>query len=187
MIILTMEELATYCSPIGITQQILNQANSIVNSQIGDIFNKEIVDEPVKISQKKLTGKLSKISQVSPLIQINAVKAVTRSPFGMSTENIDIGSIYVNEYGYLEYFGYGGMCQTIFTANPYELLVSYTCGLQDVPEELKMACAGIAQAIAKRGMSGLKSLTDYDVQLAWTDDSIITYDIRQILLKYRVM
>jgi len=54
-----------------------------------------------------------------------------------------------------------------------------------VPDELKMVTSVIASSLVKRKMDGLKQLTDYDMTFVWTDDSIISSDLRTILMKYK--
>ena len=73
----------------------------------------------------------------------------------------------------------------IFHSKPSALLVSYTYGYAVVPDELKMVTSVIASSLVKRKMDGLKQLTDYDMTFVWTDDSIVSSDLRTILMKYK--
>ena len=53
MTFVTMEELGNYVQTVGITPQILSQANSIVGSIVGDISVKSVTDEVVKLNNDR--------------------------------------------------------------------------------------------------------------------------------------
>ena len=184
MTFVTMEELGNYVQTVGITPQILSQANSIVESIAGDISVKSVTDEVVKLNSRNI-GKLKNVREMLPLVSINSVKSRGRTPFGITEEMLPMDSIDVSEFGYVTYYGGCGLSQMIFHSNPSALLVSYTYGYAVVPDELKMATSVIASSLVKRKMDGLKQLTDYDMTFVWTDDSIVSSDLRTILMKYK--
>lgn len=184
MTFVTMEELGTYVPTVGITQQLLNQANSIVGSIVGDISTKSVTDEVVKLNSRNV-GKLKNVREMLPLVSLESVKSRGRSPFGITEEQLSIDSVDISEFGYLTYYGSCGLSQAIFRYKPSQLLVSYTYGYTEVPDEIKMATSVIANGLVKRKLDGLKQLTDYDMTFVWADDSIVSSDIRDILMKYR--
>ena len=69
MTFVTMEELGNYVQTVGITPQILSQANSIVESIAGDISVKSITDEVVKLNSRNI-GKLKNVREMLPLVSI---------------------------------------------------------------------------------------------------------------------
>lgn len=184
MIFLTQSEVPKYCTVDVISDAVISQANLMVNSYLGNIGKQQQKNERISLNRNN-RGKLSKIKENIPLISIDEVKSVIRTPFGMSSDVLDTSGVYVDNYGYFEFYQETGINQMIFGGNYDSLQITYTYGYETPPEELKVACALIAQNIAKRGTFGAKSITDFDVQLQFLDDSIITSDIRMILNKYR--
>lgn len=183
MIYLTLADVPNYCS-VSVDQVALTQANIIIETYLGDIGEQQKVDEKVSLNRSN-KGKLQKIKDNIPLVSIDSVKGQVRTPFGISEDDISTTNVDVDPYGYLVYYPGCGLNQMIFGGNINTLLVTYTYGYSEPPEDLKFACAAIAMNIAKRGTYGFKGLTDFDVQLQFLDDSIITSDIRMILNKYR--
>ena len=99
MTFVTMEELGNYVQTVGITPQILSQANSIVESIAGDISVKSVTDEVVKLNSKNI-GKLKNVREMLPLVSISSVKSRGRTPFGITEEMLPMDSIDVSEFGY---------------------------------------------------------------------------------------
>lgn len=184
MTYLTIEEVGTYVASAGITEQLLNQANSIVGSIVGNISRQQVTNELLTLNSKNM-AKLKYINELSPLISIESIQTRGRGPFGITIEQIPLEYVDIDIYGYLTYYGGCGLSQQIFRYKPKQLLASYTYGYDTIPDELKMATAVIARTLVKRSLDGLKQLTDYDMTFVWTDDSIIGSDIREILMKYR--
>lgn len=180
---LSMDEFNTF-SNNPMTEQTLLNANLILESYIGDITEQSTTGEMVKLGRFK-HPKLKHVHNMVPLISVDRVISVTRTPFGVTKEEIDKESIYVDELGYIKFFGHPSLAMMIYGSRPTELIIDYTWGYKEIPMELKFACAAIAQNISKRGTYGLKSLTDFDVKLAFVDDSIITNDLRMVINKYK--
>jgi hypothetical protein len=183
MIILTQSELSAYTSAT-IDDTVLNQANILINSYVGDIGKQQVSDERISLSGYA-KPKLSKVKEYIPLVSVDILKTQLRTPFGLTTETIDTSRVYVDSFGYVDYYPDCGLGQMIFGGTPQTLLVTYTYGYTTAPDDLKLACAIIAQNIAKRGTFGANRVTDFDVTLQFLDDSIITSDVRRVLNKYR--
>lgn len=183
MIYLDASEVATYCT-MPIEQTVLTQANLIVESYIGDIGQQQKVNERIVLNRSN-RSKLSKIKDNVPLISVDEVTAQTRTPFGISNEAIDVSNVVVDNYGYLTYYPGSSMMQQMFGGTTKEILVTYTYGWSTIPSDIKFATGVIAQNIAKRGTFGNKSIVDFDVQLQFLDDSVVTSDVRLVLQKYR--
>lgn len=183
MIYLTLGEISTYTSVAGITQQIINQASTIIDTFIGNI-DKQQTNQVVNLS-KKFKGKLNKIRTNVPLISVDQVQAISKSMFGISYEDYDASQLIVDEQGYFDFYPNDSIYLRVYGNRVSQLSVTYTYGYETAPEDLKLACGLLCQNLAKRGSFGAKSITDYDVQLTFLDDSIMTSDIRNILLKYR--
>lgn len=182
MIYLDISEVAVYCT-IPIDETVLTQANLIVASYIGDI-EKQSTTERLRLNRNN-RGKLSKIKDSVPLVSVDNITVQTRTAFGISNEAIDVNNVTVDNFGYLTYYQGASLMQQMFRGIANEISVTYTYGYDVAPNDLKLATGVIAQNIAKRGTFGNKSITDFDVQLQFLDDSVVTSDIRVILNKYR--
>lgn len=182
-LILTAEELPKYCS-VSIDEATLTNANIIVQNVIGDLSKQSTVEEHVHFGKFK-HPKLKHVQPFVPLISIDKVQTVTRTPFGLSKEEIPLETVFVGEEGYIHCMGMGSLANMLYGVRPSFFLIDYTWGYEEFPDDLKFAVSAVAQNIAKRGTYGLKSLSDFDVKLAFVDDSIVTNDIRNMLQKYR--
>ncbi len=181
MIFLTETEIPLYCEIPGITSNMVANASALIECYIGDISEKPKTETIVL--NRKNKGKLKYVPN-----ELTAVSVIYRTPFGISEESIDISSITVDDYGYFELYGCTSVNQMIFGSRPSQLKISYTYGYAEdaIPDDLKRCCAAIAQNIKKRGWgSNEKVLSDLDIRLELTNDSLINSDIRQILNKYR--
>lgn len=177
------EELDNY-SNTPITDQTLLSANVMLESYLGDITKQSTKGEHIHLMHFR-HARLKHIHNLLPLVSIDKVMTMTKTPFGISKEEVNVDSVYVDDYGYVSFIGQPSLAMMIYGAKPTDIIVDYTWGYETVPSDLKFACAAIAQNLAKRGTYGLKSLTDFDVKLAFVDDSIITNDIRMVIDKYK--
>ena len=202
MIYLTLQEISTYTTISGITQQVINQASGLIDTFVGTLDKKQKV-EVINVNNRSsgltmanmsigglatgrtLKGKLSQVRTNVPLVSIDTLRGVYKTMFGTTYETLATSDFYVDDQGHFSYYPSLGLNSIIYGATPVALEVTYTYGYTDAPEDLKLACGLICQNLARRGSFGAKSIQDFDVSLTFADDSIITSDIRSILMKYR--
>ena len=186
MIYLTESEINSYTSIPNVTMNEVNYASLLVDTYIGDISARQIV-ETVDLNRKN-KGKLKNIKSNVPLVSIDEVNAITRNPFDPTPqyEPLNANSIDVDNLGYFQFYGYSTSNTRIFNLNISKLQIKYTVGFEEAPEELKICVGAIASNAKKRGIGGNeKTVSDLDVRLEFLNDSLINSDIRQILNKYR--
>ena len=183
MIFITKDEIVNYTTT-PIDDVILTQSNAMLTSLVGEIGKKSTTNERMEFGKYR-HPKLKNVRSHIPLISVDKVQTVTRTPFGIEKETVDTSDVYVDEMGYVDYLQPSSLALMIFGTPPSELLIDYTWGWETVPEDLKFAAAALAQNLSKRGTSGLTSLTDFDVKLAFVNDSIVTSDIRVIIARYK--
>lgn len=183
MIYLKPEEVAAYCV-FSIDPVMLTQANQLVTTYIGDISKQQATNEQVLLNRNN-KGKLQKVKEFIPLVSVDSVKTQCVTPFGISLDNTDASSVAIDPYGYLTYYMGLGINPLAYGRKVNSLLVTYTFGYDVIPEDIKVATGIIAQNIAKRGTFGATNITDFDVQLGFLNDSIITSDVIVVLNKYR--
>lgn len=200
---LTLNEVSTYCTISGITQQIIDQASGLIDTFVGSIDKKQKVEviqsnnrSVGRLSMSNLSigglstgrtikGKLSQVRTNVPLVTIDSLRGVYKTMFGTTYETLATTDFYVDDQGHFTYYPSAGLNAIIYGATPVALEVTYTYGFTTPPEDLKLACSLICQNLARRGSFGAKSIQDFDVSLTFLDDSIITSDIRSILMRYR--
>lgn len=195
---LTLNEVSTYCTISGITQQIIDQASGLIDTFVGSLDKKQKV-EVIQANTRSVSrlsmgnlptartikGKLSQVRTNVPLVTIDLLRGVYKTMFGTTYETLATTDFYVDDQGRFTYYPSIGLNSIIYGASPIALEVTYTYGYTTPPEDLKLACSLICQNLARRGSFGAKSIQDFDVSLTFLDDSIITSDIRSILMRYR--
>ena len=195
---LTLNEVSTYCTISGITQQIIDQASGLIDTFVGSLDKKQKV-EVIQANTRSVSrlsmgnlptartikGKLSQVRTNVPLVTIDLLRGVYKTMFGTTYETLSTTDFYVDDQGRFTYYPSMGLNSIIYGASPIALEVTYTYGYTTPPEDLKLACSLICQNLARRGSFGAKSIQDFDVSLTFLDDSIITSDIRSILMRYR--
>ena len=195
---LTLNEASTYCTISGITQQIIDQASGLIDTYVASLDKKQKVEviqaNTRSVSSlstgnlptaKAIKGKLSQVRANVPLVTVDLLRGVYKTMFGTTYETLSAVDFYVDDQGRFTYYPSMGINSIIYGASPIALEVTYTYGYTTPPEDLKLACGLICQNLARRGSFGAKSIQDFDVSLTFLDDSIITSDIRSILMRYR--
>jgi hypothetical protein len=183
LIYLTEEEINVYCNIPGVDMNIVKYASILIESYLGDISEKQYTDT-IALNRKN-KGKLKSIKNNIPLVSIDEVKAITRTPLGIQEETLAPTDIEVNECGYFEYFQSNTFSMQLFNSTVSKLQIKYTVGYNGPPEDLKRACAMIAMGAKKRGFDELKSISDIDVKLEFANGSLITKDVLLILSRYK--
>lgn len=183
MIYLTTNEINSYCNIPGVDDNIVAYASVLIDTDIGDISSQQYT-RTISFN-KKGVGKLPNIRKHLPLISIDSVQIVSRTPFGQSVEEVPTTNIIADEYGHVQYIGGNSFSTLLFGSVPTQVVVKYTAGYASPPEALKRACGMIAMNIRKRGFDGMTAINDIDVRLDFVNDSVITSDIRQILNQYK--
>jgi len=196
-------EIATYCTTVpGVGPLEVQIASDLIDGYKGKTFVAQSFTEQVPLN-KKLRGKLRHLPVVSidnvvgitsGLFQNGAglyamdanrsVLAPTDLSFGLVTTQLDPTDILMDLdiYGYFYYVGYGGLNSLVYGRKPQALQITYTAGFTTYPENLKMACAMLAQNVKQRSsFSGELSINSLDYRVQMTSDSFFTSDIKLLL------
>jgi len=180
---LTETEITEYCSSPGLTMTEVNEASVIIDSYVGRSFGVVTHTESSKLSKKNSEyGKVHKGKlRHFPRVDILAVSAKVPSYFGgLQNVTYETTSLWFDdeEFDYYTFMApvAGGM--GISTANsalfalplPNTLTVQYTSGYTEIPEEIKIACGQVMDAIkANGGTTTWKSRTDFDMTIVLND------------------
>ena len=180
---LTEDEIAIYCTIIPhVTLADVTVASKLIDAYCGSFEVKEHTQQ-VRLKTKK-NGCCSKLMgrlQHTPVAEILEVSTISQNIFGRSEEEDSPQSIYLEDYGYFTYIG-NTPTNKLFGHIPCELKIKYTSGYTDYPEDLKIACALLAQNIVQYG--GFLSWTskkDIDYSITLADSSIFTKEIKILL------
>lgn len=177
---LTEDEIPTYCNIIdGVTIEDVAIASSLIDGYLKRSFAPRDFKDRIKLS-KSQRGKLSH----APVIKVNSVKLIERTPFGVTKTDTDLDSIELDPEndGYFTYIGNYGINNLIFNSTVSQVEISYSSGFEVYPERLKQACAMLASNVRQtQSFNGAKQMTSLDFQIQMTDDSFFTSDIKMLL------
>lgn len=180
---LTEEEIMAYCTRFdGITMDDVVIASSLIDSYCGS-FEIKSRKETVRLKQKRTPYGMSLFGKLkhTPVANITSVKTVIQNVFGRSEEEVSKDSIYMEDYGYFTYID-SGLNARLFGRKPCELLIEYESGYREYPEQLKVACAILAQNIVQYGgFLAWESKKDIDYSITLADPNVFTREIKLIL------
>ncbi len=187
---LSDDEIKTYCTQIaGVTSGDVIIASDLIDGYCGISFSKNTAIETVKVN-KKSRGKL----RHSPIIDVTKVVEVSHSMFGKTETDSEVANVdldpendgyfyYLASYSILE-GAYGGcMC-----CNPASkvLIVTYDYGYDEVPDQIKVVTAMLAQNIHQlQTFAGIKKLNTLDYTIEMANSSFFTDDMRRLLEPYK--
>lgn len=180
---LTEEEILMYCTRIdSVTMEDVVIASSLIDSYCGS-FEVRTRSEMVRLKEKRtpygtrLFGRLKH----TPVTNITSVKSIIQNVFGRSEEDVSVSSVYMEDYGYFTYVDKGFNAR-LFGRKPMELYVEYESGYREYPEQLKVACAILAQNIVQYGgFLSWQSKKDIDYSITLADPNVFTREIKLML------
>lgn len=188
---LTDEEILKYCQvQAGVNVADVIIASELIDSYVGKSFTIKDASESVKVNAKR-RGKLN----YSPVIAITEVKEVVITSIGVTKQDIPTNKLVmdIEDDGYFTYIATNSpfactmsncMCGTSNQGRKLE--VKYQYGYAEVPEDIKMVTAMLAQNIRQlQTFAGITKLTTLDYTVAMSNPSFFTDDMRLILNKYR--
>lgn len=190
---LTEEEILTYCtSQAGVTVADVKIASALIDGYLGKSFEAKEISETVKVIRRR--GKLNHY----PILSIKSAKEIITTPIGLSKQEIDVNQIVldVESDGYFSYVApaspfafdvYGLGIHTLSLHTPMKKLeVTYSYGYEDVPEDIKLVTAMLAQNIRQmQSFVGFKRLNTLDYTIEMSNPSFFTSDMQTVLNKYR--
>lgn len=194
---LTEDEITMYCKSPGLTMSDVEEATAIIDSYVGRSFSSTAHTEQATLSRKNsaygkvLKGRLRHF----PRIQVTSVISMVPSYFGgLQQITYDPSSLWFDDAEF-EYFmfvppsmgniGITTVNPGLFATLPPSILtVEYTSGYAVIPEEIKIACGQVMDAIkVNGGTTTWKSRTDFDMTIVLNDkeDPIMSNGIIKLL------
>lgn len=189
---LTEEEIQTYCTAQpGVTVSDVLIASELIDGYCKTSFCVNTAKESVKIN-RNARGKLHH-GRVIEIISVNEVfktlLGATSSPGNISDIDLDL-----EMDGYFTYLAplspfmsLGLGCCGCYNHKLNRILeVEYTYGFSEIPEDIKVVTAMLAQNIRQfSSFAGLKKLSTLDYTIEMGNSSFFTEDMRNILNKYK--
>lgn len=186
---LTEDEMIAYCESVPVTVSQVRFASSMIDAYIGLIDGKSKFEihectEKVRFNRKGI-GRVKR----SPILGITKAVVSGSGHFGMSEFEIDHRLLEYDELGYVYAPNVSGCLNSIISGVtlPKEVTIRYLYGYDEIPEQIKVACAMIAMNIAQSAtFLNLDSMTTLDARFSLSDPSVITSEIRRLLAGYRL-
>mgnify|MGYP006895691395 CR=1 FL=1 len=188
---LTNDEIAIYCtSQLGVTLSDVKIASELIDGYCKTSFCVNETEESVKVNRKS-RGKL----RHGRVVDVLEVKEMFVTPLGSSKVDGNVNDIDLDleNDGYFTYLapyspfiglGYGCGCRSMNKAR--NITVKYTYGFSEIPEDIKIVTAMLAQNIRQfNTFAGFKKLTTLDYTVEMGNASFFTNDMRNILDKYK--
>lgn len=180
---LTEDEIMQYCTRVpDVTMEDILIASSMIDSYCGS-FEIKPRTEIVRLKSKRTTHGTRLIGRLkhTPIAEITSVKTVIQNVFGRSEEEVAARSIYLEDYGYFTYIGDSPNAR-LFGCLPNELIVNYMSGYSEYPENLKVACAILAQNLVQYGgFLAWQTKKDIDYSITLADPNVFTKEIKLLL------
>lgn len=185
MAYLEPSEYTQYCGDTMVTDEEVAYATGLINAIIGKTLEITEVTEIVKIKDSK--GKLKNTPVTNG--SITAVKGINISPYGITESDMPLSSVYIiDNYGRFMFFAGAGINSMVWGA-PSNLKITYNYGYTEIPEDVKRVCGAIAKNIVRidsiGGISGAKSISSLDFNIAMFDDRLFSSNESLILQKYK--
>lgn len=183
MAYLTPSEYIQYCGDTAVTDGDIAYATGLINAIIGRSLEPSETIELVKLKGDK--GQLRN----TPIVDILDIKGVNITSRGVTESELPLTSIYVtDDYGRFMFFAGAGIDSMIW-GTPSNLRIKYTSGYAEIPEDIKIVCGSIAKNIVRidsiGGISGAKSISSLDFNIAMFDDRLFSSNELLILQKYK--
>lgn len=187
---LTDEEILKYCQmQAGVTPEDVIIASELIDGFVGKSFTIKEVSESVKVNDKR-RGKLN----YYPVVEVLDIKELVITPIGVTKQNIDTTKMLldIESDGYFTYLAENSpfVCPIAYSnwssSRDKRLEVKYTYGYAEVPNDIKIVCAMLAQNIRQlQSFAGIAKLSTLDYTVQMSNPSFFTDDMRMLLLKYR--
>lgn len=189
MAYITEQEIATYCKIPTVTLQDLELATAIINSYKTRSFNVETYTEMAKLKKRNgmyfmqsFSGKLLHY----PRVEIKNIITQVPSPFGgLQDVSYPTDSILFDDDTslYFTFIPVNSATPIPFTPPlPKFIRVTYTSGFEAIPEQIKYICGAIADAVNRNGgFTNYKSRTDFDMSLTFSNEGILTSELKALI------
>lgn len=177
-------EITKYCASPGLTLDDVNVASATIDSYVGRSFGIVTHTEQAKLTKKNspygkvFKGKLRHF----PRVTITSITAKVPSYFGgLETAVYDPTNLWFDDDQF-EYFtflppamgnmGIATVSPALFAKPiPVALDITYTSGYTIIPDEIKIACGQVMDAIKiNGGTTTWKSRTDFDMSIILSDN-----------------
>ena len=188
MAYLAEEEIPLYTTFPGVSLANVEAASILIDAYEGSTFLSKEYTEPSRLSKKRtpygdvFKGKLKHL----PRVEVISVTSYIPSVFGgEQLVTYDPSQLRFDEDA-MPYFtfvqGNTGSHSMIPAPPPYQLIVKYSAGYEDAPEELKRATGLLADNLKRNGGTyKFTSRDDFDCKLTLAKDGIFTSEIKQII------
>ena len=173
-------EIPLYCGLVsGVTMDHVEDATTLINAYKGVSFLPQKYVERTEIKWKldEYRGKLNHF----PRITIDKVIADVKSIFGEQKIELPASCLEFDDDRSL-YYTFHMPRELMFRKVPKKLQVTYTCGYNELPEQLKRACGMLACNIKQMGgVMRWKMRDDYDIKVTLADEGVFTEEIKVML------
>jgi hypothetical protein len=184
MAYLIESEITTYCTIPGITMNDIENASLAIDGYKGMSFYSTQHTETAKLLKRRtpygniLKGKLKHI----PRISVVEVKAKTIGIFGGLEDTTYDPNCLIFDEDDLQYFTFIEPQNIKPTIPPQQLVITYTAGYETIPDSLKRITGLIADSIKRNGgFNNWKARSDFDMQIQFSEQGILTNDIKRMI------
>lgn len=186
---LTEEEAAEYCEMAPVSMSQIAFASAMIDAYIGTNHGKSMFSVGTGSATLKFTRKgVAKIKD-TPLISIDKAYMIAQSPFGTSEIEIPVHTLQFDESGFIyapKHIAANTNYRNVGVTGYSGIRIEYTYGYEEVPEQIKLACAMIAINIQQKGtFTNLDSMTTLDSRFALSSPEIVTSEIKMLLQEYK--
>lgn len=186
---LDLVEIDEYCQMIPVDESHVRYASAMIDAYIGTNKGKSKFEpnEFVEIVKPNRKG-ICKL-KYDPVIEIQSIQ-------GLSMRNINLDGVLLEDYMYdfdengyivLNNVGNGVFHRSSLFLNHIKYYkVQYTYGYEEVPEDIKIACAMLAMNISQVStFTALDSMTTLDARFSLADSNLFTNEIKSLISRYR--
>lgn len=182
-------EIDDYCQMIPVDENHVRYASAMIDAYIGtnkgkSKFESNEYTELVKPNRKNIC-KL----KYDPVIDVKHVEGMVVRDINESGVLIEPYLYDFDENGYLIFHAANHRQMTyhsLFTSGVKWYKVTYDYGYDEIPEEVKIACAMLAMNISQVStFTSLDSMTTLDARFSLADPSLFTSEIKSLLSRYR--
>lgn len=188
---LTDDEIPEYCDLLPVTHQQVIFASGIIDAFVG-LRNGKSKFQLQEATEKHLRPNRRGVINLkySPVVSIEEISLCIPNSFAYTTTvPICPEDVQFDESGYIYLPTHHRLPVTpnnLYGRSPVGINISYLYGYEEIPQNVKLACAMIAMNISQQGgFANIQSATNLDARYSLTDPSVFTDDIRRMLVAYR--
>lgn len=188
---LTDDEIPEYCDLLPVTHQQVIFASGIIDAFVG-LRNGKSKFQLQEATEKHLRPNRRGVINLkySPVVSIEEISLCIPNSFAYTaTVPICPEDVQFDESGYIYLPMHHRLPVTsnnLYGRSPVGINISYLYGYEEIPQNVKLACAMIAMNISQQGgFANIQSATNLDARYSLTDPSVFTDDIRRMLVAYR--